>query len=158
MSETDQKTTSTCKHKGAPAFRVSVELRNEVIEMAAAGLTHRQMCAKIVNPETGKQIDMSTFRKYFLDDVHRGRGKSCVPVHHMIYQKALDGDKWCAKFWIDRFDAMEEAEKKDLEHLLETNDSFKELVDTIVTRKIAHNMRSHEEHEQFYKPGLDEDE
>lgn len=145
MSETSSPEKCTCKCEysriGSPRrFQPTEEMRTLATRLAKEGLTHRQIAANIINPHTGNPIDLNTFLKYFQSEIYKGRGDSTKPIHANVYREALAGDKWAMRYWIDRTDRLEESESRMFEDLIETSQTFRELVERMASKKIKEKI------------------
>ncbi len=89
---------------GAPShFEPSDAMRAQVMTLSSYGLTHKQIAAVVLNPNTGKGISTATLHKHFQDELDRGKPIADSQVIQSIFQRAVDlkhpQGATCAIWW-----------------------------------------------------------
>lgn len=86
-----------------PFFTPTREQQMTVGIMASAKFTHAQICERIINPSTGKQIDEKTLRRYFRAELDQGTELANALVTQALFKKATGnepGSVTAAIFWL----------------------------------------------------------
>jgi len=79
------------------------EQRMTVAIMAAAGFGQRQIVQRIINPSTGKPIDLHTLEKYFREELDEGMNTANALVTQSLFKKATGNGPQsvtAAIFWL----------------------------------------------------------
>ncbi|CAH0447589.1 hypothetical protein LMG10661_03656 [Ralstonia syzygii subsp. syzygii] len=84
---------------GRSAFKPTEEQRDLVMQLAAFGLRHSDICL-FIRDAKGKPISEPTMRKNFAVELDTGKLKANVKVAQTLYKKALSGDTTSMIFWL----------------------------------------------------------
>lgn len=77
--------------QGRKAFVPSAEQRLTVRVMAACGMAEPEIAARIINPQTGKNIDDKTLRRRFREDLDNGHDTANAMVTQALFKRATSG-------------------------------------------------------------------
>jgi hypothetical protein len=84
---------------GRSTFKPTEEQRDLVMQLAAFGLRHSDICLFIKDTK-GKPISEPTMRKNFAVELDTGKLKANVKVAQTLYKKAIGGDTTSIIFWL----------------------------------------------------------
>jgi hypothetical protein len=90
------------KRMGRPPFEPTAVQRKTVAMMVAAGITQEEITKVVVNPETGKPIDVKTLCVHFEPELRESAGRANSAIAKSLFQKAIgDGPQavTAAIFW-----------------------------------------------------------
>ena len=88
-------------YRGRPAFVPTDDDRNLVRKLAGYGLTHDEISAVIINPQTDRGLDDDTLRKHFPDELREGKAETKTKVARIAYQMAVSGETPAmTMFWL----------------------------------------------------------
>lgn len=91
----------TKRSRGRPPFEPTDEDRHLVRKLAGYGLTHDEISAVIINPQTDKSLDDDTLRKHFPDELREGKAETRTKVARTAYQMAVSGETPAmTMFWL----------------------------------------------------------
>lgn len=79
------------------------EQRMTVAIMASVGFPHKQICERIINPQTGKPIDKETLFKRFREEMDGGKVIANAIVAQSLFKKATGNGAQsvtAAIFWL----------------------------------------------------------
>lgn len=82
-------------------FEPTTEQRKTVKHLSSMGVPHTQIRTKIINPKTGKPVDVYTLRRYFDDDLDSGKCDANEQVMGVLFAKALEGDTKALGMWVN---------------------------------------------------------
>jgi len=74
--------------RGRPAFEPTGEQRNMVETLSGLGIPQEQICLLIINPTTGKPIDLKTLHKHFRDELDTGLAKANSTIAQSLFKHA----------------------------------------------------------------------
>lgn len=88
-------------------FKPTPEHRQMVEVGAAIGLTEAELCLAIINPDTGKPIDLKTLRLHFREELDTGHVRAHMKVGAGLFKNATTataqhpgGNPVCQFFWL----------------------------------------------------------
>lgn len=84
---------------GRSSFKPTDEQRELVMQLAAFGLRHSEICLFIKDAK-GSPISEPTMRKNFSAELDTGKLKANVKVAQTLYKKAISGDTTSMIFWL----------------------------------------------------------
>jgi hypothetical protein len=74
---------------GPKPLEFSDEQRKHVEALAAYGVPQEDMCKLVVNPRTGKPIDLKTLHKHFRDELDTGMIRANARVAESLFRQAV---------------------------------------------------------------------
>lgn len=74
---------------GPKPLEFSEETRKQVEALAAYGIPQEDMCKLILNPRTGKPIDLKTLHKHFREELDTGMTKANAKVAESLFRQAV---------------------------------------------------------------------
>ncbi|MDQ1326689.1 MAG: hypothetical protein QG564_1820 [Campylobacterota bacterium] len=80
------------KKVGRPNFEPTEEQRKQVETLSGFGIPIEQLCAYI-------NINDDTLRKYFSDELVKGKAKANAKIAQTLFNKATGGDTTALIFW-----------------------------------------------------------
>lgn len=84
---------------GRSTFKPTEEQRDLVMQLAAFGLRHADICL-FVKAASGKPISEPTLLKNFSAELSTGKVKANVKIAQTLYKKAIGGDTTSIIFWL----------------------------------------------------------
>lgn len=92
------------KIRGRPTFKPTDKQRLMVEDLSGFGMPHDQIAMSI-------GITDDTLRKYFADDLIRGKAKANAQIAQTLFNKAMKGDTIALIFWAKTQMRWKETEK-----------------------------------------------
>jgi len=109
-----------------------------VRKLAGYGLTAEQICAILVNPNTGKPIGRETFFKNFGEIFHTGQMEAAAKVAKTAYQLAVSGQvPAMTMFWLKTRLNWQERATVEHAHSIDWEGARKSLAEKIEREKKA---------------------
>lgn len=123
---------------GRTTFKPTDEHRDLVMQLAAFGLRHSDICLFIKDTK-GKPISEPTMRKSFAVELDTGKLKANVKVAQTLYKKAIAGDTTSIIFWLKSQAGWKDTQRVELtgngggpiQSVNMTQDEFREIAKTI---------------------------
>lgn len=82
-------------------FRPTPEHRKLVEQLSAYGIPQADICAMLINPESGRKIDEQTLAKNFRHELDTGTTKANARVAGALYKNAVEHNNVSAQiFWM----------------------------------------------------------
>lgn len=82
-------------------FRPTPEHRKLVEQLSSYGIPQADICAMIINPESGRKIDEQTLANNFRHELDTGTTKANARVAGSLYKNATEGNNVTAQiFWL----------------------------------------------------------
>jgi len=98
---------------GRATFRASDEQRELVMQLAAFGLRHSEICL-FVKTARGAPISEPTLRRHFGVELGTGKLNANVKVAQTLYKKAIGGDTTSIIFWLKAQAGWKDAQRVEL--------------------------------------------
>lgn len=118
------------KKRGRPCFIITEELCQRVRELAAQGLSERQV-ASVLGVHQSTLIRKKKQHSSFLNAIEQGKAEGVAQVSNALFRKALDGNVTAQMFFLKTRDPENWADRK------ETRES--ELVSSLPRKKAEHS-------------------
>lgn len=74
---------------GKKPFAPSEDQRKQIEALAAYGIPQEEMCRLLVNPQTGRPIDLKTLHKHFRAELDTGMMKANARVAESLFRQAV---------------------------------------------------------------------
>jgi hypothetical protein len=122
----------------ANKFNPTSEQRNLVMLGAATGMTEKEICSLINNPQTGRAIAIMTLREHFADELEHGEARVAAKVAGNLVTIATSGTHKSAAtaaiFWLKTRRRWREPEPEFVERRRYEAEKEKQLADGSIER------------------------
>lgn len=112
------------------AHKPTDEYRKLAEQLAGVGLPH-EMIGLLIGE---KGINHETLRKYYSEELARGKAKACAKVGNALFKKCMDGDTASILFWCKTQMGFKETQVQEIK-------SVSDLSDEELDEKIAKQMK-----------------
>jgi hypothetical protein len=90
--------------RGRPKFEATDEQRRFVAVMAGVRMSHEELRLLIVNPQTGKPVDVRTLEREFAPELAAGKARLQMLTRMKLHEAICAGMPWAIIFALQHID------------------------------------------------------